>query len=159
MHRLTIYDFITLALLIFLRYCFFNPYNPDFPSAHIQLSGHCCMFFFFLFLFGLCVSRYYKKKKKRFAQVHTCAPEVVYGDIRIQNITLWRLFIFLFAIFFSLLVQKTQNANKRISFSLRCFLSAFFIFVHLFAFLCFCLVAFLCFSCILLLFVLFGAFC
>ena len=26
---------------------FFNPYNPDFPSAHIKLSGHCCMFFLF----------------------------------------------------------------------------------------------------------------
>ena len=41
-------------------------------------------------------------------------------------------------------------------FPLRCFLSTFFIFVCLFAFLCFCLVAFLCF---LVFFVLFGAFC
>ena len=63
---------------------------------------------------------------------------------------------FLFSIFFSSRAQKKKHksANKRTSyyFPPRCFLSAFFIFVCLFAFLCFCLVAFLCF------FVLFGAF-
>ena len=56
--------------------------------------------------------------------------------------------------------KKHKNANKRISyfFPLRCFLSAFFIFVCLFAFLCFCLVALLCFLCFLCFSVLFGAF-
>ena len=92
-------------------------------------------------------------------------------------ITLWRRFYFfefsfstlprrdfsLFSIFFFLFsflrsYKKHKNANKRISyfFPLRCFLSAFFIFVRLFAFLCFCLVAFLCFFVRL---VFFGAFC
>ena len=69
-------------------------------------------------------------------------------------------FFLLFSIFFSSRTQKHKNANKRISyfFLLRCFLSAFIIFVYLFAFLCFCLVAFLCFLVLFVILVLFGAF-
>ena len=71
------------------------------------------------------------------------------------------LFYFLFS--FLRVHKKHKNANKRISyfFPLRCFLSAFFIFVRLFAFctfawLRFC--AFWCFLCFLVLFGVFGAF-
>ena len=66
-----------------------------------------------------------------------------------------------FSFFFFLRAHKKhKNSNRRISynFQLRCFLSTFFIFVPLFAFLCFWLVAFLCFWCCLVLFGAFGAF-
>ena len=68
----------------------------------------------------------------------------------------WGTFLF----FFLRAHKKHKNANRRISynFQLRCFLSTFFIFVPLFAFLCFWLVAFLCFWCCLVLFGAFGAF-
>ena len=67
-------------------------------------------------------------------------------------------FIFLFLFSFLRPYKKHKNANKRISyfFPLRCFLSTSFIFVRLFAFFYFCLVAFLCFFVRL---VLFDAFC
>ena len=63
---------------------------------------------------------------------------------------LFFLFSFFYFLFYFLRAHKKhKNANKRISdfIPLRCFLSAFFIFVRLFAFLCFCLVAFLCSLC------------
>ena len=71
------------------------------------------------------------------------------------------MFYFLFS--FLCLHKKHKNTNKRISYSppLICFLSVFFIFVCLFAFLCFCFVAFLCFLCFWCFWcflVLFGAF-
>ena len=55
--------------------------------------------------------------------------------------------------------KKHKNANQRISyfFPLRCFLSAFLIFVPLFPLFCFCLIAFLCFLCFCV-FCVFGAF-
>ena len=50
-------------------------------------------------------------------------------------------FVFFFSIFFLRVLKKHKNANKRISyfFPLRLFLSAFLIFVHLFAFCAFAL--------------------
>ena len=46
---------------------FFNPYNPDFPSAHIKLLGHCCMFFLFLlvYVYLVIIEKKQKTKKKR----------------------------------------------------------------------------------------------
>ena len=60
-------------------------------------------------------------------------------------------FIFLFSIFFLRAHKKHKNANKRISsfFPLRCFLSAFLIFIRLFAFCAFAWLRFYAF----------GAFC
>ena len=69
---------------------------------------------------------------------------LVFSTLHCRNFS-----FFLFSIFFLGVHKKHKNAHKRITyfFLLRCLLSAFFIFVCLFAFLCFCLVAFLCFWC------------
>ena len=90
---------------------------------------------------------------------YTYGPEVVYGDISIQYITLQRLFIFLFSIFFLCVHKKYKNANKRImqitqiTFFLLDVLKHILNFCSLACILCFCLVVFLCFLCIQNLFV------
>ena len=88
-------------------------------------------------------------KLEWFTQVHTYAPEVVYGDVSIQYISIVGLFIFLF--FFLHAHKKYKNTNKRISyfFPLRSFFNILN-FYCLFAFLCFCLVVFLCLFFVLL---------
>ena len=91
-------------------------------------------------------------------QVHTYAPEPVCRDISIQYITLQRLSIFLFSIFFSSYAQKIQKrklANKLL-FSPQEFFKCIFNFFSLICVLHFCLVAFCdfwCFLCVQNLFV------
>ena len=111
----------------------------------------------------------------RLTQVHTYAPEVVYGEISIWHISIVGFFFFfLFSIFFFFfrVHKKYRHANKRISyfFLLRRFVNAFFIFVRLFAFCAFAWLrfcafsafcafgAFLCFLCFLVLFCTFGVY-
>ena len=93
------------------------------------------------------------------AGTHICTWSGLWGHWLFSTFPLWD-FSFFYFLFFFFALKKHKNVNKRISdfFPLRCFLSAFFIFIRLFAFLYFCLVAFLCFLCFLVLLVLFGAF-
>ena len=80
-------------------------------------------------------------------------------DISISTLHCRDSSIFHLVTFICVHTKKRKSANKRIRyfFLLRCFLSAFFILVWLFAFSCVCLVTFFCFLCFLCFFA-FGAF-